>query len=51
MELLPGYTVKSAGTSRRRQEAERIVRETIDEQMPAKQMRWVRVTRDEIGEV
>jgi len=45
MELLPGYTVKSAASSQRRQTAERIITEMIDSQTPPSQMRWVRAAR------
>jgi hypothetical protein len=43
IELLPGYGVASAASSGRRQAAERIVFEMIEDQTPPSQMRWVRV--------
>jgi Protein of unknown function (DUF4238) len=48
-ELLGGYTVEDARSSRRREAAERIVHEMIDEQAPPNRMRWVRVAERRVA--
>lgn len=46
-ELLPGYTVQIAARSRRRTEADRLMNQVMEEDLPRDRVRWVRLERRE----